>query len=202
MPAPKFNLNYRIAHDLREVPEDRASMRAYVDFVALEAKRVKVGAPAPVRPAEEAPPPARAAVKLLGEVGSYARILGDLKLARASLERSLELIDEHQLGVLAWAVHTLRFAEVLRDEKDWLGAETACSSVLELSHRDATLRELEDFAWQALGKLRFAQSDFAGAESAFEEALRRRKTKNTPELVASTELALRIARDPRSRAKR
>lgn len=190
----KFNLNYRFDAQLREVPEDRKSMRSYVDFLQIEVRRVKVPPPSPVRDVEAPSDPARAAVKFLGEIGSYAKILGDLKEAREALEKSLELIESHQLGRIAWAVHTLRYGDVLKFQQEDLAAETAFRSVLEMSLRHSELRELEDFAYQHLGKLAIERKDRKGAEEFLMKALALRKQKKLPELIASTELALRKVR--------
>ncbi|MBX3039120.1 MAG: hypothetical protein KF789_00260 [Bdellovibrionaceae bacterium] len=179
MTSPQYNLNYKYGADLREIPEDPASMQAYVDLLLNELKKLTAEQP-------------RLSVKFLGEVGSYARMLGKTEAAHHALEKSLTLIDQHDMGLPLWGVHSLRYGEVMRAKKDELAAETAFHSVLEMSLRHPEIRELEDFALQHLGKLRFSQKKFKEAEDLFRQALAIRKKKAIPELIQSTELALRV----------
>lgn len=183
MTRQAYNLDYRIGADLRAVPADGASMQAYVEFLRDQLKNV----PRPV-PADRV----RAVVKLLGEIGAYAVILKKETMAAAALEQSLALIDEHGLGSRAWAIHTLRYGDALRYQKNELGAETAYRSVIELSGRDPEVKDLDHFAWQDLGKLKFEQKNWAEAELCFENALRLRKIIGIKELVEATELVLRV----------
>ncbi|HRO67372.1 MAG TPA: hypothetical protein PL182_07400 [Pseudobdellovibrionaceae bacterium] len=179
MTTPQYNLNYKYGADLREIPEDAASMQAYVDFLLTELKKLTAEQP-------------RLSVKFLGEIGSYARMLGKTEAAHQALDKSLSLIDQHEMGLPLWGVHSLRYGEVMRAKKDDLAAETAFHSVLEMSRRHPEICELEDFALQHLGKLRFSQKKFKEAETFFREALELRKKKAVPELIQSTELALRV----------
>lgn len=186
---PAFNLNYRFGADLREIPENPGSMLAYVDFLIGEIRKLKIEDPAREG---EIPGNVRAVVKLLGEVGSYAKILKKLEAARNALDKSLSLIDQYQLGLGTWAVHTLRYGDVLRFQNDALGAETAFRSVLEMAERRPELQELADFGWQHLGKLYFDGKEMKKAEECFLKALELRKKKGVKELTDSTELALRV----------
>lgn len=188
MSTPSFNLNYKYGADLREIPEDPASMQAYVDFLLRELKKL-------------APDLPRLSVKFLGEIGSYARMLGKTEAAHQALDKSLSLIDQHEMGLPLWAVHSLRYGEVMRAKNDELAAETAFRSVLEMSRRHPEIRELEDFALQHLGKLRFSQRKFQEAEELFRQALELRKRKAVPELIQSTELALRVLLMTRDRTR-
>lgn len=163
--------------------EDPASMLAYVEFMISEVKLIRD------------PPPAdqvRPLVKFLGEIGAYAKILKKPEMALRALERSLALIDEHDLGARTWAVHTLRYGDALRFQGDKLGAETAFRSVLEMGARSPDVAELRDFAWQHLGKLRFDHKENKDAEECFKKALEIRQRLGVKELIASTELALRV----------
>lgn len=193
MGKKSYNLDYKIGPNLREVPADPVEMQSYVDLLIGKIRELKVGKPRtpgpglPVEPGENA----RALVKLLGEIGAYSKMLGKLEAAERALEKSLALIDEHQLGIDVWAVHTLRFADVRRFQGQALDAETAFRSVLIMRERHPSLAELEDFAWQHLGKLHFDLAEWDKAEAAFTKALEIRRRKNVPELLASTEMALK-----------
>lgn len=189
--TPAYNLNYRFAADMRATPEDAASMQAYVDFLIAEVRKLKIEeSAAPGR----IPANVRALVKLLGEIGSYSVILRKPEVGRNALEKSLALIEQYQLGLAVWAVHTIRYGDVLCFQKDFLGAETAFRSVLELAERSPELTELVDFAWQHLGKLHFDEKKPKDAEACFLKALEIRKKKGVKELIDSTEFALRVLR--------
>lgn len=182
MSSEQFNLNYKFGADLREVPEDPASMLAYAELMMSEAKKIiKTGTKTNLR----------ALVKFLGEAGGYYRILGKTEAAKHALEQSLALIDEHKLGINYWSVHTLRYGEVLRMKQDFLGAETAFKAVSEIADRYAEVAELKDFALQHLGKLYFDQKEFKKAREYFDQAMIIRKKKGSKELINSTEFALR-----------
>lgn len=202
MSKPAYNLDYSFGPDLREVPADPASMQAYVDALIAKIREIRVGKPRiegpglPLQPGDNA----RVLVKLLGEIGTYSKILRKLEAAERALEKSLALIDEHQLGLEVWAVHTLRFADVRRFQGQSLDAETAYRSVLTLRERHPILGELEDFAWQHLGKLHFDLGEWDKAEAAFNKALEIRRRKNLTELITSTELALTVTRKKRAAA--
>lgn len=178
-----YNLGYKFGGDLRALPDDRASMQAYVDFLLAEVKLIAN------------PPPLdriRALVKFLGEIGAYANILMKPQMAIKALEKSLVLIDEHGLGNPVWAAHTLRYGDALRFSGDRLGAETAFRSVLEMVKRSKDIAEYEDFAWQHLGKLHFEAKEWPEAEACFGRALDIRRRKGQKELIESTEVALRV----------
>lgn len=179
MASAPYNLNYKYGADLREIPEDPVSMQAYLDLLLTELKKLTAEQP-------------RLSVKFLGEIGSYARLLGKTEAAQQALDKSLSLIDQHDMGLRLWGVHSIRYGEVMRAKRDELAAETAFHSVLEMSRRHLEIRDLEDFALQHLGKLRFSQKKFKEAEIFFREALELRKKKAVPELIQSTELALRV----------
>lgn len=179
MAKAPYNLNYRFGTSLRAIAEDPESMQAYVDFMWREIKN-------------DPPPPPRAMVKFLGDVGAYSIVLKKTEAAIQALQRSLALIDEHSLPISTWAVHTIRYGDALCLKKDFLAAETAFRSVLEMASRNPSLRDLEDFCWQHWGKLKFDEGDLPAAKELLEKALVRRQTKGVPELIASTEYALRI----------
>lgn len=157
-------------------------MQAYVDFLLFTVKRSKV------EPNDQY----RALVKMLGEVGAYAKILKKPEQAVHALEESLKIIDEKNLGMAVWAVHSLRYGDALRFKKDFIGAETAFRSVLELSQRKPEIQHMEDFAWQHLGKLKFDEGELAFAKEYFMKALEIRQKKGIKELIDSTQQALHV----------
>lgn len=179
----EFNLNYKFGADLREIPENAKSMQSYLDFLQQALQRIS-------EPPQE--DQIRVSVKLLGEVGSYGKILRKLDLAQQALEKSLALIDKHQLPIEIWAVHTIRYGDVKRFQAEYLDAQASFHAVIEMVQRKPSIAHLEDFAWQHLGKLFFDQKKRQDAEACFQKALALRKKKNIKELIDSTELALRV----------
>jgi tetratricopeptide (TPR) repeat protein len=182
MGIEKFNLNYKFDSKLREVPEDRESMQSYINFLHSRVKLVKT----------EDIGTSRALVKILGEIGAYGKILGKYEMAAEALRKSLNLIDERHMGVAVWAVHTLRFGDVLRFKKEYLEAEAAFRSVIEMAERHPEIKDLEDFAWQHLGKLKFDEGDLKTAHEYLEKAKELRVKKGLKELLDSTEYALKV----------
>jgi tetratricopeptide (TPR) repeat protein len=181
MSSDKFNLNYKHNADMKAVPDDRNSMQAYVDFLLERVTKVKLDSEN-----------LRAMVKIYGEIGTYANILGNYDLAEQYLKKALTLIDEKKLGILSWATNTIRYGDTLRFKKDLLGAETAYRSVLEMAGRFPELKDLEDFAWQHLGKLKITEGDLKIAQDYLSKARALREKKGIKELIDSTDIALKI----------
>jgi hypothetical protein len=87
-------------------------------------------------------------------------------------------------------------------KKEFLDAETGFRSVLEMAERHPELKEVEDFAWQHLGKLKFDEGDMKAATDCLNRALELRKKKGIKELIDSTEFALNIIRSKNSLLKK
>lgn len=182
MDGQGFELGYQFGANLREAPTHRASMQAYLDALIKELKNH------PSPPTAES---VRLLVRDLGNVGTYARILGKYEAAERALDSSLELIEKFQLSPRTWALHTLRMGNVYRDKGDALAAEAHFRSILELGSREAEIKELEDFVWQEMGKLYFDQQNWDQAEIHFLKAYYRRKEKGDEGLMSASRQALK-----------
>lgn len=90
-------------------------------------------------------------------------------------------------------VNYLRWADVFRFEKKFQEANELLKKVetIILNH---SILEYEDFYLQHLGKLYFDKTEYKIACECFEKALVLRRKKGNPELISSTEFALKIAK--------
>ena len=136
-----------------------------------------------------------AALALRGYLGNARRLLGRTAEAVALLERAVD--TARKLGnSRALVANLIRLGEALRYGGHLEAAERRYQAALELVRTQPdVLAGYEAFALQHLGKCRLDQGDPAGAAACFEEALALRRAKGAPDLVASTEAALALARD-------
>ena len=164
---------------LREVAADRATVES-----AVAAARKRLREPG-LSGAER--------VATLGYVGTAERILGHHDAAVATLEKCLahaqELDDARALAVARIRLgEALRCADRLAESEDLLRAAVA----------ETKGTPLYDFALQHLGKCLTDEGLTTEATAVLEHALRLRREKGDPALVASTEAALELASRPRS----
>jgi tetratricopeptide (TPR) repeat protein len=132
---------------------------------------------------------------LLGYLGNASRILGRTGEAAALLARAVELARGLSDGQSEVA-NLIRQGEALRYGGDHAAAERLYRAALaRVRAAPDALAAYEDFALQHLGKCRLEQGDVAEAIACFEAALTLRRTKGDPDLIASTEAALRLARE-------
>jgi Tetratricopeptide repeat len=175
---PRRNLAVRVGPDLREVPESPAD-------VAAEAEELLASLTA------EPPPPAEERIR--AQLGHCYRLLGRLEEAERHLDRALELVAEGSPQAIAYGI---RRATVYH----WQGRYAECDATLrELERRcrtDPALAEYEDFCSQHLGKSLLEQGRRDEATRCLERALGLREVKQDPELLASTQAALAVARAP------
>lgn len=162
----------------RDRPNDPGGMRAAVEWLRARAASAEA--------TEQA--------RLLGLAGGYARMTGDLGLSARLLGDAVALADE-----LGYARLGLRLRIRLAHTRQWQGAFADSDRLLEQAVRrcreEAGLADLLDFALQHHGKSLLDQGRATEAVACLEEALALRQRKGDAELVASTELALRLARE-------
>jgi HTH-type transcriptional regulator, pleiotropic regulator of extracellular virulence genes len=172
---------------LRQEPADRPAL----DCAAHEATaRLAAAAQAGDRPAE---------LTLLGYLGNALRILGRTDEAADLLGRAVTLARRLEDG-RAEVANLIRQGEAIRYGGDLPGAERLYRAVLTRvlaapNGPPQGLGRYEDFALQHLGKCRLEQGDAAEAIACFERALAIRRLKGDASLIASTEAALRLARE-------
>ena len=93
----KYNLKFSFNTSLREVPDDSRLMALFVEANKSEVDNIK-------EPIER--------VKILGEIGSYSRMLENFDEAEEFLDKAMVLIDEHDLGIKLWVQNGIRLAHL------------------------------------------------------------------------------------------
>lgn len=174
-----FNLRYSFDEQLREVLESPKDVLNYISDQKEKLKPTK-------DPIER--------VIILGEIGSFARMLDRLDDAEIFLSEAMALIDKHDLGVKLWVANGIRLAHVYQ----WMGAfeiaEEMFFSIVEICKERKELSNYLNFALQHFGKFYFDQSDFEEALEYFEEALELRGAIGDETLIHSTQLAIDVTK--------
>ena len=134
-------------------------------------------------------------VALLGELGVWYRILGDLERAEMFLREALQLVAEHSLDPRFSIQQRIRLGTVLQWQRRFNQSNALFAELLD---ECAALPDAElylAFALQHAGKNFFDQSRFQEALDCFESAQEIRSALNAPrDQLESTELALRLTR--------
>lgn len=132
---------------------------------------------------------------ILGQIGVWLRILGDLESAESSLRQALQIVESGQLGINWEIQQKLRLAHVLQ----WKGLFDQSNTLFaEAIDKCRTIPEANiylSFALQHAGKNLFDQNRFQEALEMFNEALKIRKVIAAPiNQTQSTELAIAITK--------
>lgn len=127
-------------------------------------------------------------LKLLGELGEHARILGELEASRHYLERALALAREYEDHGRIVA-NLIRLGTTLQYLNEHSAGEALMREALTLTDQPATCH-YHDFALQHLGKLLVETGATKEARTLFEQALILRQQKGEAGLIASTQQAL------------
>ncbi len=130
---------------------------------------------------------------LYGRIGGALRILRELDQAEIFLDEALKLISTHDFSKSHWAQQATRRAHVAHWKGQFDAAEKMLKDVLEECRRNSECKAFEHFALQHLGKCFLDKKDYTSAIKYFEEALSLRKLLNDPQLIKSSEDAIRIA---------
>lgn len=132
-----------------------------------------------------------AVARLAGQRATVSRALGDLDLALADAGRALAAAE--RTGDLEVAtVARIRLAHVHQWREEFADSNRLfVRCLLDATRLPATLRS---FVHQHAGKNLYDQGRFAEAAKQFAEALRLRERSGDPELVESSRLCLRAAR--------
>lgn len=128
-------------------------------------------------------------LRILGALGSYARLLNRLEESVALLSEAVELSRSLHLPAFE-AANLLRLGTTYQYADAPLQAEALFKMALDLSEQSSA-REYRDFAWQHLGKLLVEKGLYTEARQCFEAALSLRSQKGDAELIASTRAALK-----------
>ena len=171
----KLNLNTYFGEDLRAYPE---SSKDVVSYIAQEQIAI-----ADLNGSEKFKRLSRLAVKL-GQVQEYAK-------AHVHFSDAADFFSES--SAIMSMLNFIRWADIFRFEKRFEEAlEKLNRAEALLSQNQFT--EYEDFFNQHKGKLYFDKGEYAQALKHFEKAMSLRVGKNDLELVASTDLAIKITK--------
>lgn len=177
----KFNMDFYYAEDLREVPKNPEEMRRGIeqlkDSLEKEDDELK-------------------RASLMSQIGSYARIFGDLDLAENMYNDALSVIENkgkvhHVLAI------KLRLAIVYQWKKEYSKADNIFSKSIKHIEktRDENVQKYLDFACQHYAKSLFEQGLYQRALDHLIRALELRLEKGDMSLVESTQKAIQICRD-------
>ena len=159
-----MNLNFRFDENLREVPEDADAFKAHIKSLEHSLK-------------SETDP--KQQIRLLGETGTYLRILSELDKAEELLVKALKIISDHKMGLRLEVQQKIRLAHVLQWKKDFKQSDQIFLETLQICRTHADVESYLPFALQHMGKNYFDQNRLMEALRCFEEALKIRKKKTT-----------------------
>jgi tetratricopeptide (TPR) repeat protein len=170
-----FDVSYHFNKDLQDIPNNPAEMRQAMTFLQAQLTRDKtVG---------------RHQIKLLGLFGTYARMLKKLVAAKQALTSAIELselLGDRRLKT----ANMIRLAHVYQWQQDYVLSEALFEQVITACQEDLDLASYLDFAYQHLGKCKFAQNQYQEARYYFEQALVIRSDKGDRSLIDSTQLEI------------
>tara|TARA_B100000700_G_C14720679_1_gene703581 strand:- start:232 stop:792 length:561 start_codon:yes stop_codon:yes gene_type:complete len=130
----------------------------------------------------------------LGTIGVVHLHLRSLDKAEEYLKESIKLILDLNLGNVFKAQQSIRLANVYQWKKAFQKANGLFMDTILLCKNDDSCQGYLDFALQHYGKCLFDQSLYSEALEQFEEALRLRQSKNSPDLINSTEFAISVTK--------
>jgi tetratricopeptide (TPR) repeat protein len=134
-------------------------------------------------------------VSLLGELGVWLRILGELQEAESVLKEALLIINKNNFGEHKVIQHKIRLAHVYQYQKRFDISNDLYLEIISSLRTKNDNQSYLAFALQHAGKNQFDQGFFLNALSMFEEALKIRQTINAPkDQVESTQFALEVVR--------
>ena len=169
-----FDASYHIGEDLRERPNDATQMRYALSWLQSQL---------------EAETDSYRHIKLLGLMGSYARILKLLSIAQQHISEAIEqsrIIQDSRLET----INRIRLAHIYHWQEHYLESEALFEKAIASCQRSAELSEYLDFAYQHAGKCKYDQRQYEAALSYFEEARSLRIKKADLSLINSTQYAI------------
>lgn len=127
-------------------------------------------------------------LRMLGSLGTYARLLQRYAESVALLHEALQLSQDLHLKAFE-AANLIRLGTSYQYAGDNHRAETLFLQALQLTEQPEA-HAYRDFAWQHLGKFLAEQGMYQEAQNCFLAALELRKSKADPDLIASTQAAI------------
>jgi tetratricopeptide (TPR) repeat protein len=175
----KYNLNYSFGDDLWDIPENPNDVLKYILEQKEKLKSV-------IDPKER--------VTILGKIGSYTRMLGNLEEAESLLGEAVKLIDEHNLDIGLWAANGIRLAHVYQWMECYDIADEMFSSIVDMCKKRVEIEKYLNFALQHYGKLFFDLEEYKEALKYFKETMQLRQKIGDLELIKSTQHAIDVTR--------
>ncbi len=162
--------------NLRDVPCDPVGLKEYVDELEQNLKTTSENIER---------------VRILGQIGVHLRSLGELDLAEEKIQRALEIIKNHELGIKWEIQQKIRLAHVLQWKRLFEQSNMLFDEILSVCRTNTEAGVYLDFALQHAGKNIFDQARYQEALLYFEEALQLRIHRCAPaDQLASTEQAI------------
>jgi tetratricopeptide (TPR) repeat protein len=173
-----FDVSYHFDEHLRDVPNNADQMRLAVNWLICQQKN---SLDVPVQQ------------QLLGLIGVYSRMLGDLNSAHDYLQQSLALSEQLE-DERSKTVTRIRLAHVYQWQKQYNLCDRLLVEEIYRCQTQPILKPYLDFAYQHAGKSKYEQGDYQTAYQYFLQALIIRQQKGNAELLDSTHLALEKTR--------
>lgn len=174
-----FNMEYHFDEHLHDVPDSSLEMTQGVRFLKQQLAT------------RHANDPDR--LSILGLLGVYARMLGDLDAAEHYLTEAVALAAESDAR-RAQTANRVRLAHVHQWQGDFERADELYEDIIRECESSADLDGYLDFACQHYGKSLFDQGRYAEAQALFQRALDLRAQSGNEDLVESTRLAMQAVR--------
>jgi tetratricopeptide (TPR) repeat protein len=169
-----LNLETKINHDLRDVATCPQDM--------LKAIEILAGQLGDTMGAEK--------IKLLGQLGSFNRILGNLERAEDNLKKAIQLSDNAP-GLQKFRITNLiRLGHVRHWQERFGEAHEIFDDCIQAILSNEQLKTLLDFAYQHRGKCYFDEQRYEEALKSFYEAILLRNNKSESDLADSSLLAI------------
>ncbi len=175
----KFNLVFTFNTSLQEVPDNPKSMASFIEVNKLKLDKVK-------DPLER--------IMILGELGSYARILERLDEAEQYLDEAMTLIENHDLGVELWVQNGIRLAQVYQWQGRYEVVKQMFCDLEEICELEEDVFDYMHFVIHHRGKFNFQIGCFEEALECFEEALEIRKILGDQVLIDSSKHAIAMTK--------
>ncbi len=174
---------YKIHFDenLRDVPDSEAE-------VQLKVSSLKESLGATTQPLER--------VKLLCDIGTGMRLLGQLEDAKNHLKEAVDLCETFQLDILTTTRAQILLAHVLQWQGNFLKSNRLFGELIITVEAGIGASQLKAFVYQHAGKNLFDQKYYPQALKFFEKALKLRESENAPpDQIESTQLAIRVTKE-------
>lgn len=170
-----LNLKTYFGDDLHDYPESSADLKKFITIEEIEIQNLM---------GDEK-------FKRLSRLAGFYRLVGDYNNAH-ELFKKASLHFENTNSQME-IVNYLRWADVFRFEKKF----DDCLDILKKAEKILSshpIHDYHDFYTQHLGKFYFDKGEYQKALECFKDALDSRIKKGNPELIASTEFALKITK--------